>query len=370
MLHFPSTSTSARVARKADREKLSELLGDDVWAFSNCRVEAAHKPVAELDWLFYNTTLGTLMISEWKRYPDAVAEAKDRGDKWRLRDGSLQSNPLEQVDKQQDALRWALREKILPGFFPDHIPHSVKVMESVYCPQIAQDTVKDRLQFGRLFSTVEELCTAVNTLRSPAPLLVTDMGSVLDLAKALATLFRCSVPAGLEESAVWQHNPKESATFWEKARRIHSDIAALHQQMADLIESEFAPRSVAPAENAAKRSPDDGGGAENSEDWSELITKHVAAHLTGADGMSEDFDERLGRALHAILVDVPKGSWVRFPAIGSAIGPFLGVNVKLRKILRAPLWEWSLGIAKKYGLSAEVDDSRGNIRIVDGHKPS
>lgn len=108
----------------------------------------------------------------------------------------------------------------------------------------------------------------------------------------------------------------------------------------------------------------------NSENGSSPITKHVAAHLAGVDGMSADFEERLGRALNVILGDVPPGSWVGFPSIGSAIGPFLGGTVKLRTILGASLWEWSLKTAKKYGLSAKVGDIRAKIRVVDDHKPS
>jgi hypothetical protein len=369
VLHFPSTSTSAQVARQGDIDRLNELLGDDVWAFSNCRVDAPRLPVAELDWLFYNTTLGTLMLSEWKRYPSTVAKAKDRGDRWRLQDGTLQPNPLEQVDKQQKALRSVLQEKILPKFFPDHDAHNIKVMESVYCPQINRDTVKDRLQFGKLYGSIEELCAAVNTLKSPSPLLVGDMTLVLELAAALAKLFRCAMPDGLEEAVVWEHNPKESARFWQEARRIHSNIAALHQQMAQLIDDEFAPRRSAPKEKADGAAPVKAAIPQNGEYASNPITKHVSAHLAGVDGKSEDFAERLGRALHAILVDLPPGSWVAFPAIGSAIGPFLE-GVKLQTILGATLWEWSLETAKKYGLSAEVDDTRTKIRVVDDHKPS
>ena len=371
MLHFPSTSTSARVARPRDVDRLNELLGDDVWAFSNCRVDAAHQPVAEVDWLFYNTTLGTLMLSEWKRYPGTVAEAKDRGDSWRLHDGTLHPNPLEQADKQQKALRAVLQEKVLPNFFPDQDAHRVKVMESVYCPQIDGDTVKDRLQFGKLFGSIEELCTAVNTLKSPSPLLVGDMTLVLDLAGVLAELFRCAMPDGLEGAVVWEHNPKESARFWQEARRIHSGIAALHQQMAQLIDDEFSPRQRASADKADEPSPVKTAIiTKTSEDGSSSITKHVSAHLNGVDGKSGDFEERLGKALHAILVDLPPGSWVGFPSIGSAIGPYLGGTVKLRTILRTTFWEWSLDTAKKYGLSAEVDDAHTKIRIVDDHKPS
>lgn len=369
MLHFRSTSTSARVARQSDIDRLNELLGDNVWAFSNCRVDAAHQPVAEVDWLFYNTTLGTLMLSEWKRYPGTVSEAKDRGDGWRLQDGTIQPNPLEQADKQQKALRAVLQEKILPRFFPDQDGHRVKVMESVYCPQIDRDTVKDRLQFGKLFGSIEELCAAVNTLKSPSPLLVGDMTLVLELAGLLAALFRCAIPDGLEEAVVWEHNPKESARFWEEARKIHSNIAALHQQMAQLIDDEFAPRRIAPADKADEPAPAKTAITKNSEDESSPITKHVSAHLAGVDGKSEDFAGRLGRALHAILVDLPPGSWVAFPAIGSAVGPFLG-GVKLRTLLGAPLWEWSLKTAKNYGLSAEVDDARTKIWIVGDHEPS
>lgn len=369
MLHFPSTSTSARVAKRADVDKLNELLGDDVWAFSNCRVDAANRPVAELDWLFYNTKLGSVMLSEWKRYPDTVAEAKDRGHKWKLRNGSLQPNPLEQVDKQLEALRWVLREKVLPRFFPDHDGHTVKIMESVYCPQIDRETVKDRTQFGKMFGSIEELCASVNTLNSPSPLLVGDMTLVLELAETLAGLFRCAIPDGLEEAAVWEHNPKESARFWKESRRIHSQIAALHQEMARLIEDEFAPRRSTPEVKPDEPSPAKTPVIKASEDGTTFIMKQVSAHLAGVDGNFEDFEERLGRALHAILVGLPPGSWIKFPTIGSAVAPFLGTE-KLRTILGAALWEWSLKTAKRHGLSAEVDDSRLNIRIVDGHKPS
>ena len=92
MLHFPSASKSAHVSSHADIAKLNELLGDEVWAFSNCRVDSP-KRVAEVDWLFYNTRLGTLLVSEWKRYPKPVSLAKDTGAPWLLVDGSEQKNP-------------------------------------------------------------------------------------------------------------------------------------------------------------------------------------------------------------------------------------------------------------------------------------
>lgn len=54
--------------RCSDAAKLSELLDDDVWAFSNCRVGAPGRPVAAVDWFFYNAPHGTLMVSEGKGF--------------------------------------------------------------------------------------------------------------------------------------------------------------------------------------------------------------------------------------------------------------------------------------------------------------
>src|SRR5919107_5972324 len=82
LLHFPSANSAAHHPSPRDVARLGELLDDDVWAFSNCRVDAPGRPVAEIDWFFYNVRHGTMMVSEWKAFPRRVISATDTGKGW------------------------------------------------------------------------------------------------------------------------------------------------------------------------------------------------------------------------------------------------------------------------------------------------
>ena len=98
--------------------RLHQLLGHHVWAFSNCRVNAPGLPVAEVDWLFYNSAKDTFIISEWKRFPSTVARVTDVCEPWTLAKGVTAPNPLEQAARQLDAVRRALRLSICRQHFP------------------------------------------------------------------------------------------------------------------------------------------------------------------------------------------------------------------------------------------------------------
>ena len=390
MLHFPSANKSAHRSKQHDITRLNELLGDEVWAFSNCRVEAPNKPVAEIDWLFYNTKLGTLMVSEWKRYPKPVAQARDTGAKWVLEDGSEERNPVEQVSAQQDALRWALRDKIVGTFFPELRAHDLKVAQCVYCPQVLPTTVKDRLRFGRVYGTLEEMCHAVVTVNSPDPLLFSEMSAVKDLAKALGELLRCEVPTTLGEATAYLHNPKESAHFWQRASLINSQIASLHEQLAQLMLEEFAPQPHAIADplvaQATLAASDETGTVphpaaqakvsalvETETEYPkgtlrDLVHSHATSFLPELDGQHELFVDGMKQLLVAILGDtkIPSDTWISLGTIGFAVKKHIGDGTGWRDLLGTQFWKWCLKTAEESGFEAEVDDVHQNIRVARG----
>lgn len=141
--------------------RLGELLDDDVWAFSNCRVDAPGRPVAEIDWFFYNVRHGTLMVSEWKGFPQRVVSATDTGARWQLEGGLMVANPIEQVSKQLDAVRLALRNGILPQHFPDFDPRQLLLMQSVYSPQVDERTEIERIRWGKVYGSLPDLAAVI-----------------------------------------------------------------------------------------------------------------------------------------------------------------------------------------------------------------
>lgn len=238
LLYFPSTNTAAH--RPADRDvtRLHSLLNDDVWAFTNCRVEAPGLPVAEIDWFFYNTRTGSLMVSEWKRFPSPVSFAADTGKPWLLADGTGVSNPVEQVSRQLDAVRLVMRRSVLPQHFSHFNDQDLRLAQCVYSPQVDTATVVERLRFGKVYGTLEALASVLQSMPSPSPLLLNDDGgSRLSLARALCALFRCKLSPEVEaQLRVAPAEPLNSrASVVIRISEIHREMAKLHRELAHLM---------------------------------------------------------------------------------------------------------------------------------------
>lgn len=194
LLHFPSANSAAHRPSARDVAMLGELLDDDVWAFSNCRVDAPGRPVAEVDWLFYNVRHGTMMISEWKGFPQRVLQATDTGMPWVLEDGLQVPNPVEQVSRQLDAVRAVLRSMVLPLHFPAFDPQQLRIMQSVYSPQVDERTGIERIRWGKVYGSLRILPppSRLGTARRRCSCLTTTPGSAWPRRSA-----RCSAPISL-----------------------------------------------------------------------------------------------------------------------------------------------------------------------------
>jgi hypothetical protein len=244
LLHFPSKNTAAHTADRSDMARLHQLLDHDVWAFSNCRVDAPGLPVAEVDWLFYNSTKGSFILSEWKHFPLPVSQVRDVGEPWVLSSGANAANPLEQVARQLDAVRRVLRADVVDQHFPSADRLAVAAYQTVYCPQVVETTQRERLRYGRVHGTLEELARTVERRTVMTPLTADSGKARLDLAETLAALLRCSVSNAVRRKIC----PPEPAPLApaRRAAEIHRALAALHLELATLLDAPASPPPPTP----------------------------------------------------------------------------------------------------------------------------
>ncbi|GAB3547678.1 hypothetical protein GCM10027404_10220 [Arthrobacter tumbae] len=369
MLYFPSTNSAAH--RPADRDvtRLHSLLDDDVWAFANCRVEAPGLPVAEIDWFFYNTRTGCLMVSEWKKFPKSVAVAADVGEPWVLADGSAVPNAIEQVTKQQRALRRAIERSILPQHFPAH--NHAKIAQCVYSPQISEATDIERLQFGRVHGALSALASVVQTLPSPSPLLLNDDdGARLSLARALCALFRCSMSPGVEAKlrAAPAKATTSRAAVVKRISEIHREMAKLHRELAELAMAGqpaeprpimVKPALIKPAATKPAGTPVSAGGmiagpAAGLSDQ-ERMRKHLSHAFHNVNGSADAARAALGKAWVAVLRDPALNGkqGISLAVFGSAAAPMVKAkHESVRKLVGMQLIKWCLIQAEQTGLKA------------------
>ncbi|BBE21900.1 hypothetical protein MN0502_07830 [Arthrobacter sp. MN05-02] len=246
MLHFPSKNSAAHTADPADVTRLHQLLGNHVWAFSNCCVDAPGLPVAEVDWLFYNSINGTFILSEWKRFPAAVVRVKDAGEAWTLGNQSVVPNPLEQVGKQLDAVRRALRLNICREHFPSTDQHSINLYPSVYSPQVNKATRRERLRYGVVHGSLDDVALMVERRAVTVPLIAAGGSAQVALAEALAELFRCSISQAVRRKIAPPAPVPPSPQV--RIAAIHRELAALYLELAALVGQGIAavPNSPAP----------------------------------------------------------------------------------------------------------------------------
>ncbi|WP_426989910.1 hypothetical protein [Pseudarthrobacter sp. Y6] len=365
MLHFPSANTAAHRPSARDVAKLGELLDDDVWAFSNCRVDAPGRPVAEVDWFFYNVRHGTLMVSEWKGFPQRVASATDTGTPWRLDGGLNVPNPIEQVSRQLDAVRAVLRGTILPHHFPTFDPQQLLLMQSVYSPQVDDGTTIERIRWGKVYGSLPHLAGFISTATSKSPLTLPDDGARLGLATALCALFRTSFPADVKAKL---RSPKRGGDT-DVVRRIsaiHRHIAALHTELADLI--------VVAAGSAGTAQPPTAAEAPRAKvSKSQALTEqqrmhdHLARSFQGVNSSRDDAAKALEKAWRSVLNDplLHGDTGISISLFGSVGTPLVKQrHGSLPKVLGMQLRKWCLLQAKAFGMKPlDIPGKPSNIRV-------
>lgn len=381
MLHFPSSSSAADTARAADVGRLHELLRDHVWAFSNCRVDVPGQPVAEVDWLFYNSVRGTFLVSEWKGYPSPVANVLDEGKPWVLADGSSVANPVEQVSRQAKAVRKALRCFIRERFFPGVDPLSVNPYQSVYSSQIGPETQMERLRYGRAHRTLDDLAVTIERITGPAPLLAASVEERLQLAEALCELFRCTVSSAVRRTLA--PPPPSPASTARRVAAIHRELAALHLELATLLDAstdtQADPRAhagrattapshqttLAPPPSAQSgpldvplkvlpQGPPKGPHA--------LVTPIIRAHIERLVPASSASREDVRNALLASLRDERlRSSGLHVGLFGSLVGKHLAGGTAVKTLVPGGLRAWCTAQADGAGVRVEPDTADPSI---------
>ena len=387
MLHFPSANTAAHRPSARDVAKLGELLDDDVWAFSNCRVEAPRQ-VAEVDWFFYNARNGTIMVSEWKGFPQRVASATDTGSPWVLDGGTNVPNPIEQVSRQLDAVRSALRATILPQHFPAFDPLQLRIMQSVYSPQVDQRTSIERIRWGKVYGNLADLAAVVADAGSPSPLVVSDDGARLGLAKALCALFRTEFPAGVEAKMRLSKEATEPAAVdaVQRISDIHRQLAALHKELAYLTlvaagrdvratpqtvpstPQAAAPKPAVTAPQVKAKAPQAAAPKTKALTEHQRMQAHLARTFQGVNGSKDDAAKALEKAWRSVLNDplLHGETGISISLFGSVGTPLVKQHRQesLSKVLGMQLRKWCLQQAAAVGMKPrDVPGKPSNIRV-------
>ncbi|HEX9225755.1 MAG TPA: hypothetical protein VF885_03730 [Arthrobacter sp.] len=357
---------------------MEKLLDDDVWAFSNCRVDTPGRPVAEVDWFFYNVRHGTLMVSEWKGFPQRVAHATDTGTPWLLDGGLALPNPIEQVSRQLDAVRAALRGAILPQHFPAFDALQLRIMQSVYCPQVDRNTTIERIRWGKVYGDLPELAAVIANSTSGSPLLP-DAAARLALATALCALFRTTFPP--EAEAKLRVSPTGGNTdVVLRISEIHRQIAALHAELADLVVAAAGtdaraaqPPAGGAAPQAAVNKPPAAVKGLPAVSKAPALTEHqrMHAHLTrsfqGVNGGAPAAIGALERAWRSVLGDplLHGTTGISVSLFGSVGTPLVKQHHgSLPKVLGMPLRKWCVLQAQAAGLQPkDVTGKPSNLRV-------
>ncbi len=390
MLHFPSKNTAAHTASPADVAQLHRTLDDHVWAFSNCRVDTPGCPVAEVDWLFFNSVKGTFILNEWKRYPAAVALVRDTGEPWILTNGSEVSNPVEQVSRQLEAVRRALQLKMAPLHFPTRDPYEVNPYPSVYSPQVGPATRKERLRYCAVHGSLEGIAETVEERWSPTPHVPAEGTGTLQLAETLAEVFRCSISSTVRRKLA--PPPPERPDPAARIAAIHREMAALHCELASLLESPgfqatpvaAMPAAVPPSPRAAKalapappsaRVPAPAPAPIPASPSSTRIRSvtapakkgHLQHHVAKHVPLSKATAQHIRVAFLAALQDGQlRHSGVHIGLFGSLVGQRLKGDSSLADLAPGSLRKWCLAQAAAAGIAASIDTLDPSIVRIKG----
>lgn len=383
MLHFPSKNTAAHTAAPAEVARLHQLLGHHVWAFSNCRVDAPGLPVAEVDWLFYNSVKGTFILSEWKRYPVQVGRVRDVGEPWVLRTSKEVPNPIEQVARQLDVVRRVLRRSVVPSYFPSANQDAVNVYQSVYSPQVDAATLQERLRYGIVHPSLDEVAGTVERRAVAAPLVVQDAIEHIALAEALAELFRCSVGSAVRRKLC--PAPPVQPVPAPRIAVIHRELAALHLELASLLDVPAPATTPSPTrppalpfarvgvpgapvapEPAQVRPPP--GKPGQTQSARTRLEYHVAKHLPTPRKASPATVTVVRDAfLSALADDQLREGGVHVGQFGALVKARLTVGVTPSKLVGAgSLGTWCMAQAKAAGLTAVKDTADPSVIRLEG----
>ncbi|MBG6224311.1 hypothetical protein IWX63_000866 [Arthrobacter sp. CAN_A2] len=371
--------------------RLHQLLGHHVWAFTSFRVDAPGLPVAEVDWLFYNSLRGTFVLSEWKRYPALVLQVMDEGKPWILANGAAVPNPVEQVGRQLQAVRRVLRQDICRKYFPSVDQHSLNLYPSVYSPQIDEATRRERLRYGAVHGSLEEVALMVERRAVTAPLLVSGVSARLELAETLTDLFRCSIGSAVRRKL--DPPPPVQPDPGVRMAAIHRELAALHLELASLLDAPAqvaaltpitvpapvaapapvrasAPPRISPVlrSDALRQSP---AKAPTSPSPAPApVTKpsktpaagHLKRHVTRLVPASKPTSEHLRDAFLAALQDGQlRSSGVHIGLFGSLVGQHLTGGVNLSDLAPGGLSKWCHAQAEAAGVPIVRDPKDPSI---------
>ncbi|TKV28526.1 hypothetical protein FDK12_07645 [Arthrobacter sp. NamB2] len=349
-----------------------------------------------MDWLFYNSDKGTFILSEWKRYSAQVSEVKDTGRPWILVGDKEVPNPIEQVARQLDAVRRVLRRSVAPRHFAMANQDAINVYQSVYCPQVNGKTQQERLRYGVVHATLEELAQTIERRATTAPLLV-GQSERAHLAVDLANLFRCSVSSAVRRklappaSAPAQPTTHPTTQATLRIAAIHRELAALHLELAALAEAgplipplaapaapgsdaatasatppvkqlsvALSPASAVPVaratnEKANAPAPTAGKQAQSiHEHLRQHVVKHVPTSGAGPDHVRAAF-------LSALHDGRLRDSGIHVGQFGGFVGQRLDGNRNLASLALGSLVKWCLAQASAAGIAAVKDTTDPSI---------
>ena len=281
------------------------------------------------------------------------------------------ANPIEQVSKQLDAVRLALRNGILPQHFPDFDPRQLLLMQSVYSPQVDERTEIERIRWGKVYGSVPDLAAVISTSTSREPLYLPG-DARLGVAKALCDLFRTSFPADVKAKLGAPKN-KAGINAVQRISEIHRQIAALHVELADLLlagargdtpHAEPKPQAKPPAPAAAVAKAKKPAPALTEQ---QRMQAHVARSFQGVNGRVEAAAKALEKAWAAVLADplLHGETGISVASFGSAGSPLVKEkHGSLSKVLGMQLRKWCVLQAEAAGMKPrDVVGKPSNIRV-------
>ncbi|MHA7209707.1 hypothetical protein [Arthrobacter sp. MDT1-65] len=156
---------------------------------------------------------------------------------------------MEQVGRQLQAVRQVLRQHICKEHFQSVDQHSINLYPSVYSPEVSDATRRERLRYGTVYGSLNEVALMVERRAVTAPLVVSTGSAQLELAEALAALFRCSIGSAVRRELDPPAPARPDPAILMAA--IHRELAALHIELAALVDLAPSQAPTPVAEPAA-----------------------------------------------------------------------------------------------------------------------
>ena len=287
------------------------------------------------------------------------------------------ANPIEQVSRQLDAVRAVLRSSILPQHFPALDPLQLRLMQSVYSPQVDEDTLIERIRWGKVYGNLPDLATVLSNSTSPAPVVLPDGGTRLGLAAALCALFRTTLPADVKAKL---HAPQKGDRLLviKRISEIHRQIAALHEELADLVlataaaDGREAQRPAAPINGQANATAPQAAPAKGTAKGPALtdhqrMHAHLSRSFQGVNGSADAAAKALETAWAAVLADpsLHGKAGISVSLFGAVGTPLVKQHHgSLPKVLGMQLRKWCVHQALAAGMKPlDVPGQPSNIRV-------